>query len=537
MPSITFDRFDGGLLLARPSSVAPANSLSNLFNVDVQPGGTLRSRPSFRRAKVYPGVTDLQLPSQCCGLEANGGYLWTFAVADGSLPSGASNTSTAGKLYPIQPTTVNDDYLAIGYFTSGASVAARLVGAVPWNGGFVVVLLETVSGTYRKGWFYTTGGVGGAYSAVFRTNITDTNMPSSGLMVTIGSRIYAISDDGQTVKFSAVGSPTDWTTSGNAGSLPVAQHFGSGQRACGLGVYQGKLAVFSDKSVQLWTVDPDPTKMAIDNVVDGVGTLHHGSIRSVNGDLFFLASSGVRSMTTLANEQFPSDVDIGLPVSPVTTPPLLLGGDATHAPYSNVLSLNAAHFGQYWIAAPGTWNVSNAIPAEDGWLAWTYNRQAKLNAWAMHGSNGPPRAQIKGWAALGGRVYMRNNLDDYLMVMNKGVYTAEQIGGSFNPVTGSVYTQWLDFKLPGRIKQITGIDFDTKNVSSMTVFMAVNGDRTGYAAVDVPILSNQSGWTYSGEIIPVEAAGTEFKFGFTGMGSVVESQINRMTVYFEDLGT
>ncbi len=30
MPSITLDRFDAGLLVARPSSVAPANSLSLL---------------------------------------------------------------------------------------------------------------------------------------------------------------------------------------------------------------------------------------------------------------------------------------------------------------------------------------------------------------------------------------------------------------------------------------------------------------------------------------------------------------------------
>ena len=48
MAKATFDRFDGGLLLARPSSVAPANSLARLINMDVQPGGWLRARPKFK---------------------------------------------------------------------------------------------------------------------------------------------------------------------------------------------------------------------------------------------------------------------------------------------------------------------------------------------------------------------------------------------------------------------------------------------------------------------------------------------------------
>ena len=77
MAKATFDRFDGGLLLARPSSVAPANSLARLINMDVQPGGWLRARPKFK-----PVPDGFSLSKQWKGLESNGGYLWTFSCWD-----------------------------------------------------------------------------------------------------------------------------------------------------------------------------------------------------------------------------------------------------------------------------------------------------------------------------------------------------------------------------------------------------------------------------------------------------------------------
>lgn len=96
MPRATFDKFDGGLLLARPSSVAPANSLSKLINMDVQPGGWLRSRPKWKQA---PG--GFTLGPQWKGLESNAGYLWTFScwnVASTGLVSDVVNSETTERI-------------------------------------------------------------------------------------------------------------------------------------------------------------------------------------------------------------------------------------------------------------------------------------------------------------------------------------------------------------------------------------------------------------------------------------------------------
>lgn len=342
MPRQTFDRFDGGLLLARPSSVAPANSLARLINMDVQPGGWLRSRAKW---KASPGA--LAVPAHWKGLESNSGYLWVFC---------AWNLAASGKTYDIVNAETGEK-LVYAFRSTGIggtltdAVVCRLMGVTRWEKGFVAVM-STDGGTTCYSSLFT---VDTATHTVTGTDIADVNMPTTGLMTTATARVYSISDDGQSVKFSKVGDPTDWTTAGDAGSLPVSQHFANGQRAYGLGLYQGKLAVFTDESIQLWAIDPDPTAMALDRVIDGVGTRHHHSIVSLYGDLLFLSESGVRSLTTLSNALFPSDVDVGLPIKSFTRPPDSLTRESNGGLVPSVKGIAAGPLSQYWVTAPNRW--------------------------------------------------------------------------------------------------------------------------------------------------------------------------------------
>jgi hypothetical protein len=344
VPTQTIDRFDGGLLLARPSSVAPANSLSHVRNMDVQPGGWLRSRPKWKKV-----AGALEIGQQWKGLEANGGYLWVFSCWD---------VASTGKTSDI----VNADTgerVVYAFFSTGTggnfvdASRSRLLGATRWNGGFVAVVSPDGGETCHAVLFEVDTGT----HTVTATEITDTNCPKSGKMVTATGRIYAISDDGQSVRFCAVGDPEDWTTANDAGFLAVSQFFGSGQRAYALGTYQDKLAVFTDQSIQLWTVDPDPTAMALDRVVEGVGTRHHKSVVSLNGDALFLSETGVRSLTTPSNALFPTDIDLGLPVRRLTTSPAVQARFAKGTLEPAVLGLAAVPLGQYWVAAPGSWSA------------------------------------------------------------------------------------------------------------------------------------------------------------------------------------
>lgn len=342
MSSVTFDRFDGGLLLARPSSVAPANSLRKLINMDVQPGGWLRSRAKWR-----PTVGGFALGPQWKGLESNAGYLWTFACWDVASPGVASQVvdlDTGDRIvYAFISAGVGGDFMEAS--------RTRLMGVSRWNNGFVAVMTPDDGAAYYRAMF----SVNTSTHVVTGTQIADVNMPNTGIMTTAGSRIFAASDDGQTVRFCKVGDPTDWTAAGNAGFLPVSQHFGSGQRVYALGQYQGKLAVFTDQSIQLWIIDPDPTAMSLERVVDGVGTRHHSSIQSLYGDLLFLSETGVRSLTTLSNALFPTDVDVGLPIKQFTKSPEQLTRFINGGQAPAVISLAAGPVSQYWVSAPGRW--------------------------------------------------------------------------------------------------------------------------------------------------------------------------------------
>lgn len=169
---------------------------------------------------------------------------------------------------------------------------------------------------------------------------------------------------------------------------------------------------------------------------------------------------------------------------------------------------------------------------EYGWAAWTYSKTAKLNAWAWHGLGGTGTANVTAWAQLGGAMYLRRDGSEEIYRISPGTFLAEV---AVNTESSSVYaeTQWLDFKLPGKLKGITGMDFDGEGIESVDFFMAVDGSRVG-----VPVLSlqlSQDGWTYSGGTLPVELASTEFKLRFVGHPNT-DVRVSRFTIYFDDLG-
>jgi hypothetical protein len=108
--------------------------------------------------------------------------------------------------------------------------------------------------------------------------------------------------------------------------------------------------------VQLWVIDPDPTAMALDRVIAGIGTRHHRSIVSLNGDTLFLSDTGVRSLTTPNNALFPTDVDLGLPVRRLTVSPAFTTRFSLGSTEPSVLGMAAIPFGQYWVSAPERWS-------------------------------------------------------------------------------------------------------------------------------------------------------------------------------------
>lgn len=170
---------------------------------------------------------------------------------------------------------------------------------------------------------------------------------------------------------------------------------------------------------------------------------------------------------------------------------------------------------------------------EFGWATWSYSRQAKLNAWSWSGVAN--LGNVNNWASLGNAVYVRGEADTRIYIMQPNAFLA---AGETNSDSDSVevITQWLDFGKPGKMKALSGMDFDGQNVETIEVYVSVNGGRAGTLAASIPIGDASGGWTYNGEVIPLEEVGaaTEFKLRFICDGNQ-EAQINRLTVYFDEI--
>ncbi len=175
-----------------------------------------------------------------------------------------------------------------------------------------------------------------------------------------------------------------------------------------------------------------------------------------------------------------------------------------------------------------------ARAGEYGWAAWTYSRQAKLNAWAWHGLGTSGTSNINSWAQLGNSVYLRRENDPAVYVLQPDVFLTEDAANDESQLV-MAETQWLDFKAPGNLKSLTGLDFDGMNVLRVEIYVSVNGGREGSLADTIEVGSADGGWTYGGDMLPANASGTDFKLRFIGHPNL-EVQVNRLTIYFDDLG-
>lgn len=321
-PSITYDRFEGGLDLRKGPEVSDANRLRELTNMYVTSGKALRRRPGTRKR--------FELPADTVGLFTYNGRLQTF--------SAAYEDSTAD--YTVNRLRHPD----------GVQALVDVPFAAPFQGFLYVV------GVYADGsiWHHYLDGQSPSYIDA---------APHSRVVTIAASKIWAA--DGDVVRFSATLNPRDWATADDAGFLPTGSQRGGEQEATALGVFQKYLAVFFGDGLQLWTVDPDPDLHALFSQVDSTGTTYPRSVRSVFSDLYYLADSGFKSVAIQGFNQSEEETDIGSPIDDLVEPLLAAG------PAEPIAGFYAAR-GQYWAALGATVYV------------YTFSRSAKISAWSEY---------------------------------------------------------------------------------------------------------------------------------------------------------
>jgi len=328
------------------------------------------------------------------------------------------------------------------------------------------------------------------------SHITDANCPQSAAWIKMSSKIWA--PDGDVVRFSATSMPRDWTTAEDAGFLSTGLQQTGALEALALGQQDRDLVVYFQDSAQIWVPDPDPALHVFKKPINGVGTRYPRSVNNVSGDSYFLSDFGFRSISMRGATDNLTDVDVGSPIDARVKPLLTAGIDPVSTYY--------AGGGQYWCA------IGSSI------FAYTFSRTMKISAWSEYTLG----VSVDDFATLGGKLYIRSGDDVYQV--DDAVFTDD--GTSYEMVMEMPY---LDFKLPGVMKQIVGVD------------AVIQGDadlQLRWDPRDPDLITDKiplAGDTRPGSMTPVEVMATAVAPVITSTSNQAV-QIDSLTFYYETLG-
>lgn len=300
------------------------------------------------------------------------------------------------------------------YFVIAAGLTADAYQVSATSGGAAVI---------------TSGAQSGIHTAKQRTYIVDPNCPHTKQVMKIASKMWAVGTSGDTVRYSKTNGPRDWSTTNDAGFLPVGLQQSGANSATALGYYTNRLVVFFADSAQIWAVDPNPALIALlsEQSVD-VGTVHSYAHANMSGDVFFLSPSGVRTITRQDVTTNLIDVDVGSPIDIE-----LLKG--TLISLTNPRGQYHRGAGQYWL-----YSGTKAV-------VFTFSRSVGISAWSLYEYPFP----IDYMDELNAELYMRSGNNVYLVDRN-----AKTDAGTLFSV--DVELAYLDFKAPGVLKQIHAMD-------------------------------------------------------------------------------
>lgn len=460
MAAITFNKFDLGIDLRKGASVSDANRLREMKNAYVTTGLATGKRPGLSKVATLEAGTK--------GLFAAFGKLHTFY--------GSGTVSHANTLFQANKVQ----------FSGGARPVADVPFADVFN-AYIYCAVQYDNGTVEH--HYLDGSAA--------THIADGNCPDTKGVVKLASKLFAI--NGDTVRFCKTGNPRDWSATNDAGFLPTGLNSRGDRGANALGIYQNKLTVLMRDGAQIWTVDPDPTQMKLDDMVENVGTSFPRSVANVAGDLYFLSDYGFRSITTLQLTNNLADVDVGSPIDSLVRPETKTPGVFPRAFYFYGT-------GQYICA------IGNQL------FVYSISRTAKIAAWSRYFLP----SSVDAFAELGQELYIRSG--DDVFKLDPNAYTDD--GLQFEVLLDLPY---MDFKSPGQLKHIYGADVVVDGKCDFSIGFDVR-DQDAYTT-PVKVKGN----TRPGGMIPVECAGTEFSLRFRNYDSAA-FRLDSVTLYYDVLG-
>jgi hypothetical protein len=446
MGQVWVREFKGGLDTRRLPETTPGGALIFAQDCHITQGGEIEQRADFLHVYTAP-------PGECVGLAASATHLVVFGHA------------------ATHPTDL--PFSLFAYTQLAHPSGLQLQRTPSWtNFGADIAVI---------GAFGTDPANSERYMFLGGDRITDSEAPPNldGIqpfaVETFAKKLF--SGAGTHLFFSTVLDGMDWTTTAEgAGFVDMAFEIGQNANVRALAPYEDLLAVFFQRAVMTWSVDPDPDATAAVQTLKGVGTFSSQAVVPYKGgDVIFYDPTGIRSLRARDSSKSAYTADIGSAIDTLTQ-----AAYATTDP--DRLEMASA------VIEPATGRIWIAI--EDTIFVLSQYDVTKVTAWSVY----KPGFVIDYMTVFQERVWLRSGEDFYVY---GSVSTASGPYQYSEDVQAEAWLPYLDADQPAQIKHLRGVDvscrgswevrigYDPENLDATDLLARVGGTTFGHARIPV----------------------------------------------------
>ncbi len=327
-------------------------------------------------------------------------------------------------------------------------------------------------------------------------DVGTTSFQPGDFVKTIGQKVYSVS--GPNLHFSGIRAPTGWTTDNvGAGFIDMSAEAAGAEVLKGAGKYQNYVAVFAERVIIVYYVDPDPSLNRLVQVLVNTGTVSGKSITQFGDiDLFYLDESGLRSLRARDASNAAATTDIGVPVDDLIVAKLQALSTEER---NRITGLIEPQSNRFWLAF------------EDEIFVFSYFAGSKVSAWSTY----TPSIVVNGAS-------VAFPVDD-MVVFDKRVYirsgdTVYAYGGlgatpTYDATEPDLWFPFLDGEAPTKKKTLSGIDAAVEGL--WDVIVALDPTKPTVSEKVARIYET----TYGRDQIVAAGEGTHISLRFKGSGT------------------
>lgn len=445
----------------------------------IEPSGFVAGRYTAKFASMAGGITNAISQVLVDGVDVMGAPIkWMNSHSD--TMSRIVEQINAFNSSPEYTASYSNDKVTLTSVNTGADQNGRVIevnvtgniktaGYSSFTGGAdsIAPVRKRVRYSFSSGTFYPDKSVTLIATKVLdpanpiywgASRVTDAK-PTSALTFKTKAHIGS----GSTMFFSAVNNPKKWGQDGvGAGFINMSNSSGGNEAVNALATYQGNLAAFSRRTVQIWSIDTDPANNRQGQVLSNTGAFGPRSVVSVGDiDVFYLSDSGIRSLRARDSSNAAVVNDVGTPVDGLILNDI---SDMTFDQKAACPAVIEPVDGRYWIA------IGDKI------YVYSYFPSSQVAAWSTY----EPGRTFTDFTTKDGKIYAKEGQYVY-------VYGGEN-GHTYDDSQVEVILPYLDGGKPAHAKTLMGLDMTCEGEWSVEIGMdPVNPDaRDVVATVSQP---------------------------------------------------